>query len=221
MTITTNMKPLVLALIALLLVLGPTPLVPAATNTPTATAKSDDAEAAYTRTIEKRAADIIAVLGLQDQAKMSKVRGLIVAQYRSLRDWHDANDARRKKAKGEELNQINASLKTIHDEFITGLATELTPDQIGKVKDRMTYDTMQVTYRAYCAEYPNLTEQEKDVVLKYLKEAREEAMDGGSSEEKHAIFRKYKGRINNYLNARGHQIGNPSSSNSTSAKPGQ
>jgi hypothetical protein len=32
-----------------------------------------------------------------------------------------------------------------------------------------------------------------------LLEAREHAMDGGSSEEKHAIFGKYKGRINNYL----------------------
>jgi hypothetical protein len=36
-----------------------------------------------------------------------------------------------------------------------------------------------------------------------LLEAREHAMDGGSSEEKHAIFGKYKGRINNFLSAQG------------------
>jgi len=37
-----------------------------------------------------------------------------------------------------------------------------------------------------------------------LKEARELAIDGGSAEEKTAIFGKYKGKINNYLSAQGH-----------------
>jgi hypothetical protein len=31
-------------------------------------------------------------------------------------------------------------------------------------------------------------------------------MDGGSSEEKHALFGKYKGRINNYLSAQGFDL---------------
>lgn len=207
MKITVKMKLAVLAPIALLLVLGPTTMVAAATNTPPAGANSEAAEAAYTRAIEKRAADILALLDLKDQAKIAKVRDLIVAQYRSLRDWHDANDTRRRKANGDELNRINASLKALHDKFISGLSSELTPEQVEKVKDKMTYGTLQVTYRAYCANYPNLSGEEKAAILKYLKEAREEAMDGGSSEEKHAIFRKYKGRINNYLNAHGHQIG--------------
>ena len=216
-----SMKPSILALIGVLLVLGSAAVVSAATNTPPAIANSDAAEAAYTRTIEKRAGDIIAVLDLKDPARISKVQNLIVAQYRSLRDWHDANDAKRKQAEGDELGRINASLSALHEKFISGLNAELTPDQVEKVKDKMTYGTVPVTFRAYCAQYPNLTDEEKGVVLNYLKEAREAAMDGGSSEEKHAIFRKYKGRINNYLNARGHQIGNRSSSNSTSSKPGQ
>ena len=31
-------------------------------------------------------------------------------------------------------------------------------------------------------------------------------MDAGSSEEKHAMFGKYKGRINNYLSAAGYDM---------------
>ena len=33
--------------------------------------------------------------------------------------------------------------------------------------------------------------------------AREKAIDGGSADEKSAIFKKYKGRINNYLSTQG------------------
>jgi hypothetical protein len=40
----------------------------------------------------------------------------------------------------------------------------------------------------------------------WLKEARELAMDGESSDKKHAIFGKYKGRINNYLSAQGYDM---------------
>jgi hypothetical protein len=72
------------------------------------------------------------------------------------------------------------------------------------VKDKMTYGKVKVTYDAYCKQNPTLTDEEKAHVLALLKEARELAMDGGSAEEKTAIFGKYKGKINNYLAARGH-----------------
>jgi hypothetical protein len=67
----------------------------------------------------------------------------------------------------------------------------------------MTYGKVQFTYTGYLNEYPNLSEQNKQKVLELLKEAREEAMDGGSSDEKSAIFNRYKGKINNYLSAQG------------------
>ena len=53
---------------------------------------------------------------------------------------------------------------------------------------------------------PDLTAPEKVKILELLKEAREEAMDGGSVDEKSAIFKKYKGKIVNYLNAQGHDV---------------
>ena len=39
-----------------------------------------------------------------------------------------------------------------------------------------------------------------------LLEAREYAMDAGSSEEKHGWFGKFKGRINNYLSKAGYDL---------------
>jgi len=70
----------------------------------------------------------------------------------------------------------------------------------------MTYGKVKVTYDAYCEIVPNLTEAQKTRILDLLKEAREEAMDAGSSDEKSAVFKKYKGKINNYLTAEGHDV---------------
>jgi Protein of unknown function (DUF3826) len=175
----------------------------AKTNAPAQTSAPEESEAAYTKTIEKRVADILAVLELTEPAKAAKAHDLLVTQYRTLRDWHDANDARRKVAKGAEAEQLKASLKAIHDKFIAALSAELTPEQVEKVKDKMTYGKVQFTYAGYLAVYPNLAEQHKEKILGLLKEAREEAMDGGSSDEKSAIFNRFKGKINNYLSAQG------------------
>ncbi|MGH8018178.1 MAG: DUF3826 domain-containing protein, partial [Opitutaceae bacterium] len=52
--------------------------------------------------------------------------------------------------------------------------------------------------------HPGLTGEQKRQILAWLAEAREHAMDAGSSEAKHAWFGKYKGKINNYLAAAGY-----------------
>ncbi len=57
-------------------------------------APAGDEEAAYTRTITERADKIVAPLGIQDAAKAARVRDLIVAQYRGLREIHAARDAK-------------------------------------------------------------------------------------------------------------------------------
>jgi len=53
---------------------------------------------------------------------------------------------------------------------------------------------------------PGLTELQKKQIKVWLVEAREHAMDAGTSEEKHQWFGKYKGRINNYLSAAGYDM---------------
>jgi hypothetical protein len=74
------------------------------------------------------------------------------------------------------------------------------------VKDGMTYGVVAVTYQRYLELFPKLKDEQKREILANLIEAREHAMDAGSSEEKHAIFGKYKGRINNYLSAAGYDL---------------
>ena len=123
-----------------------------------------------------------------------------------MRDWHDANDAKLKKASADEQKTIKASLKSVHDGFIAKLSQELTADQVDKVKDKMTYNIVQVTYGAYCDMLPNLTESQKGKIMELLVEARELAMDEGSSKEKHDVFGKYKGKINVYLSKEGYDL---------------
>lgn len=163
-------------------------------------------EAAYRAAIETRTADILALLEISEPKRSARVHDIIVAQYRALRDWHDANDARLKGATAEQSQHIKAPLRALHDRFIRDLSAQLTPAQVEKVKDKMTYNKVQVTYAGYLDMLPSLTDVQKAKVLASLREAREEAMDGGSAEEKSAIFNRYKGRINNYLSAEGYDL---------------
>jgi hypothetical protein len=165
----------------------------------------EQVEANYTKAIEGRTADILKVLALSDAEKTAKVHDTIIAQYRALKAWHDENDARLK-ASAKDTNAVaalRATLKTLHNGFIAKLAEQLTPEQVELVKDKMTYNKVKVTYDAYCEIIPTLTEAQRAHILATLKEAREEAMDGGSADEKSATFKKYKGRIANYLSKEG------------------
>jgi hypothetical protein len=183
----------------------------------TASATADE-EAAYTRVITERADRIVDPLNFDDAEKATRVRDLIVAQYRGLRDIHDARDAKLAEAKppgsaavaeawtGIVRKEAEYLQFRLHRTFVARLSAELTAEQVEQVKDGMTYGVVPITYRRYLELFPQLTEEQKGAILSYLLEAREYAMDAGSSDEKHGWFRKYKGRINNYLSAAGLDI---------------
>lgn len=162
----------------------------------------DEAEANYTKAIEGRTADILKALSLTDTNKIAQVHDIIIAQYRAL----NTNDARLQASPKDTnvLAQVHQERGVLHAQFISKLSAVLTPEQVDVVKDKMTYGVVQVTYNAYLHMYPDLTDAEKKQIMTWLVEARELAMDGGSSSEKHAIFGKYKGRINNYLSKAGY-----------------
>jgi len=171
-------------------------------------------EALYTADITQRANKATATLDIADAAKAEKVRDLIVAQYRGLRDLHDARDAKLKTIPDNDKDEAAkvkdasaAEVKKLHDEFLAKLsAAELSAGQIEKVKDALTYNKVHVDFNAFCDMLPQLTEPQKAYILEQLKEAREVAMDGGNSAEKQAIFGKYRGRINNYLSKQGYDL---------------
>jgi Protein of unknown function (DUF3826) len=164
-----------------------------------------DAAAKYTAAIEGRTADMLKNLDLDDANKISKVHDTIIAQYRALNAWHNENDAKLKAVKSDTnaVAQIRLSLKSLHEKFLAALAENLSPEKVEQVKDKMTYGKVQFTFKGYVTQYPSLTGEQKSEILRLLKEAREEAMDGGSSEEKTAVFQRYKGKINNYLSKQG------------------
>jgi hypothetical protein len=161
----------------------------------------DEAEANYANAIEGRTEDILKILSLDDTNKAAKVHITILAQYRALRAWHDENDPKLKSAAKDTnaVAQVQSSLKMLHEQFISKLSENLLPAQVDQVKDKMVYGKVQVTYNAYCEIIPNLTDVQKAKIMEFLKAAREEAMDCGSSKEKDAVFKKFKGRIANFL----------------------
>ncbi len=166
-------------------------------------------EASYSTSINNRTTDILKVVAVADPAKSNTVHDVIVAQYRALRARDAVIDAKLK-ADGKELtyanraSQLAAESKPLHDQFLAKLAETLTPEQVEQVKDGMTYKKVKVTFDAYCAIVPGLTDADKAQILELLKQAREEAIDGGNASEKSEIFQKYKNHINDYLNAHGH-----------------
>jgi len=185
--------------------------VPAQYRTPPIS--SAEQEAAYTASIDNRATEILKLLALKDAAKSNRVHAAIVAQYRALRARDEAIDAElvdlpRDSApwQAARIEMFPQMSKPLHDRFIAKLSGDLTPQQMDIVKDKMTYGKVDFTYSAYCAIIPDLTDEEKAKVLDLLKEARDEAMDGGSSDEKSAIFQKYKDQINAYLGTHGRDV---------------
>jgi Spy/CpxP family protein refolding chaperone len=193
-----------------------------AQDTKPATAKEANAEknAAYTRSITQRADKIVKTLNLADEAKTTKVRDIIVQQYRDLNEIHSERDAQVKAAKakaGDDKQVAEAQVKKIedkalarlnklHTKYLAKLAGQLSAAQVDQVKDGMTYGVLPNTYNGYLAMLPDLTETQKAFIRASLVEAREKAMDAESSEKKHGWFGKYKGRINNYLSAAGYDL---------------
>ena len=172
----------------------------------------------YTRVITERSGKIVATLGLADSAAFYRVRTIVMDQYRALNAVYTGRDEKLKQLKDEQppadkntsdsikkniQQDVDANIARLHTAYLTKLATELNPRQIDLVKDGMTYNVRTVTFHAYEQMLPQLTDEQKAVIMADLTEAREHAMDAESSEKKHAWFGKYKGRINNYLSTQG------------------
>lgn len=176
-------------------------------------------EAAYSKTIHTRAEKIVSTLNISDSAKANKLITIIADQYRNLNTIYNDRDEAVKSVKEKveskeeteaELKKVetstNEKISSLHQTFLSSLSSLITPDQVVKVKDGLTYNVVTVTYDAYVDMIPSLKREEKDQIMAWLVEAREYAMDAESSEKKHAWFGKYKGRINNYLSKQGYNV---------------
>ena len=182
--------------------------------------RAQDAASAPDAALVQRAEKIVAVLQLPDAAQAARIRDVVAGQYAALRPVHEARDAAIQaarertdaaKALTEAAAQTARDTATarqceLHYAFLARLAAELSPAQVEQIKDGMTYGVLPNTYRVYQEMLPGLTPAQSTQILAWLTEAREHAMDAGSSKEKHAWFGKYKGRINNYLSKAGYDM---------------
>lgn len=190
--------------------------VTASTDSP---AMPQEVDPAYLAVVRERADKLLAPLEIRDPAKLARVRELIAQQYVAVSRLDEERSQRLKEIKdaaGESATngsaraaieaQCDLAMFRLHRQFVADLGSELSPEQVDRVKDGMTYGVVPSTYRRYLALLPELTDEQKAVVLAHLLEAREYAMDAGSSERKHWWFGKYKGRINNYLSDLGYDL---------------
>ena len=174
----------------------------------------------YVKVSNERAAKIVGKLALNDTEKEKKITQIIAEQYQNLNAVQEKRDAEIKKVKDDsslakekqnaEIEKLKSkadkSIDKLHKAYLKKLGTQLNETKITEVKDGMTYGVLPITVAGYNDMLPNLTKEQKAYIYNALVEAREHAMDGGSSKEKHAWFGKYKGRINNYLSKQGYDL---------------
>ncbi|MCJ8210021.1 DUF3826 domain-containing protein [Mucilaginibacter sp. RS28] len=179
--------------------------------------QSADKQLAYQKMINQRAYKITATLGIADSAKFYRVNRIIANQYTGLNDIYTQRDQQIKEVKATAADnkdaakarldkltaEVQAKVDKRHALYLDSLSMLLSAEQVDKVKDGMTYNVKNVTYKAYNQMMPDLTAEQKSQILQWLIEAREHSMDAETSEKKHAWFGKYKGRINNYLSKAG------------------
>ncbi|MBN1925094.1 MAG: DUF3826 domain-containing protein [Prolixibacteraceae bacterium] len=174
----------------------------------------------YTKVITERADKIVNAMTFENEAIKIRVRDIIVSHYRFLNNAEESRNAdvakiREEYAENKELRDAKIDLRKAeqdlktrdhHFAFISELKHIITEEQVDQVKDGLTYNVLNNTYNGFCEMIPQLTGEEKEQILIWLTEAREHAIDGGTSREKHNWFGKYKGRINNYLSGRGYDL---------------
>jgi hypothetical protein len=175
-------------------------------------------QADYIQVLTQRSNKIVASLGITDSTKFYQVQQIITQQYVQLGKIHDSANASIKVAKMDTskakaaatISKIESdrtiALDKLHLSYISNLKKLVTETQLVTIKDGMTYNILPITYKAYGEMILTLTEEQKKQIYTYLVEAREHAIDAESSDKKHAMFGKYKGKINNYLSAAGYDM---------------
>jgi hypothetical protein len=172
----------------------------------------------YVETIKGRAQKIVDGLELADAQRAENVRNIIANRYFLLNRIHGAceeakqwtkqhaSDSERQHLITDAEQKRDAELFKHHFELESALSLFLNAKQVEAVKDGMTYGRLKRDYQATLDMIPSLTDEEKLQVLIWLREAREYAMDGSDSKQKHYWFDKYRGRTNNWLSARGYDL---------------
>ena len=164
---------------------------------------------------EKKAAQWVQALQLDDAAKETRLKEVIATHLKTIRDWHNDHSyttvpAGINPVTGKPLSELDRQIiansampKAVHEDLMKGLRKDLNEEQVEVILDKYTIGKVAFTMAGYKAIVPNLTEKEETTILSYLKEAREQAVDYKNMNQISAIFEIYKTKSEQYLNANG------------------
>ena len=166
-------------------------------------------------TTEKKAFEWVASLQLKDDGKAKKVQDAIAIHLAAVRDWHNSHPftlvpAGINPSTGGMLSDMDREIiicsakpKSIHDNLMAVLKSELDSVQLETILDKYTIGKVAFTLKGYQAILPDLTAKEETEILKNLERAREQAIDYKNIKEISAIFEIYKTKCEQYLNNNG------------------
>lgn len=164
---------------------------------------------------EKKATEWVASLNLNDSAKEQRLKTVIVTHLKAVRDWNNEHPgtivpAGINPTTGQPLSDLEKQIiaqssmpKTVHENLMAGLRKDLTEEQVELILDKYTIGKVQFTMNGYKSIVPNMTALEEETILKFMKQAREQAVDYKSMKQISAIFEIYKTKSEQYLNNNG------------------
>jgi hypothetical protein len=165
--------------------------------------------------LENKASVWVASLKLNDDSKAQKLKSAITTHLTAVKDWHNSHPYTMtpegiNPTTGGKLSEMDRQLiicstkpKSVHDNLMNVLKTELDSIQVEAILDKYTIGKVDFTLKGYKAIVPDLTAKEETEILKNLKQAREQAIDYKNMREISAIFEIYKTKCEQYLNNNG------------------
>lgn len=166
----------------------------------------------------KRVDDIITALKLKDTENSLNVRAILVQHLENIHKVFSRRKAsmdslviqdtdQLSKAKAQIWDNENGNLNKLQATFLGKLsATSLLFEEIEQIKDLMTEGGRMREFDNYIALLPAMNNKQKNQVMSYLTEARENAMSAETAKERVQWFIKYRGRANNFLAAAGYNL---------------
>lgn len=176
---------------------------------------TEEATAKANAELEKKAAEWVAELKLNDATKEKNVTDAITTHLKTVREWNNTHPfttvpAGINPATGNRLSDLDRQViansampESVHETLMNVLRKELTPEQVEAILDQYTIGKVAFTLRGYEAIVPDLTADERAKITGYLKQAREQAIDFKNMRQISAIFEIYKTKCEQYLNSNG------------------
>ena len=164
---------------------------------------------------QKRAAEWVATLKLDDTTKAARVTEVVAAHLKAVRNWHNFHSSTNVPAginpvTGIKLNDLDRQViadsalpKSIHENLMAGLRQDLNEEQVAVILDKYTIGKVAFTLNGYRAIVPDLKPEEEKTIRGFLEAAREQAVDYKNVKEISVIFEIYKTKSEQYLNANG------------------